>query len=100
MPHFEDLIQDPENRAVARVVTAGNKLGRPFTVAPGVPADRVEALRAAFLAMLKDPDFQKEAAACASSFSRSSHQELKKVINELFATPDHLKERARKYFNN
>ena len=61
VPHFEDLIKDPEDRAVARVVTAGNRLGRPFTVAPGVPAERVEALRAAFLAMLKDPEFLKDA---------------------------------------
>lgn len=100
VPNFEDLIQDPENRAVARVVTAGNKLGRPFTVAPGVPADRVEALRAAFLAMLKDPEFLKDAEALRIEVQPVSHQELKKVIDDLFATPDHLKERARKYFNN
>jgi tripartite-type tricarboxylate transporter receptor subunit TctC len=99
VPHFEDLIADPENRAVARVVTAGNKLGRPFTVAPGVPADRVEALRAAFIAMLKDPEFQKDADALRIEVQPVAHQELKRIIDELFATPDHLKERARKYFN-
>lgn len=99
VPHFEDLIADPENRAVARVVTAGNKLGRPFTVAPGVPADRVEALRAAFVAMLKDPEFQKDADALRIEVQPVAHQELKRIIDELFATPDHLKERARKYFN-
>lgn len=99
VPHFEDLIADPENRAVARVVTVGNKLGRPFTVAPGVPADRVEALRAAFIAMLKDPEFQKDADALRIEVQPVAHQELKRIIDELFATPDHLKERARKYFN-
>ena len=99
VPHFEELIQDPADRAVAKVVTAGNRLGRPFTVAPGVPADRVEALRAAFLAMLKDPEFLKDAASLAIEVQPVSHQELKQVIDELFATPDNLKQRARKYFN-
>jgi tripartite-type tricarboxylate transporter receptor subunit TctC len=68
-------------------------------VAPGVPADRVEALRAAFLAMLKDPEFLKDAASLAIEVQPVSHQELKQVIDELFATPDNLKQRARKYFN-
>lgn len=99
VPHFEDLITNPEDRAVARVVTAGGRLGRPFTVAPGVPADRVEALRAAFVAMLKDPEFLKDAESLRIEPQPISHQELKKVIDDLFATPDHLKQRARKYFN-
>jgi tripartite-type tricarboxylate transporter receptor subunit TctC len=100
VPHFNDLIKDPEDRAVAAVVTAGNRLGRPFTFAPGVPADRVEAMRAAFVAMLKDPEFLKDAASLNIEVQPVSHQELKQVIDELFATPDHLKVRARKYFNN
>ena len=100
VPHFNDLISDPEDRAVAAVVTAGNRLGRPFTFAPGVPADRVAAMRAAFVAMLKDPEFLKDAAALNIEVQPVSHQELKQVIDELFATPDHLKVRARKYFNN
>lgn len=99
VPHFEDLIKDPADRAVARVVTAGNRLGRPFTVAPDVPAERVEALRSAFLAMLKDPDFLKDAQSLRIEVQPVSHQDLKKVIDDLFATPDDMKERARKYFN-
>jgi tripartite-type tricarboxylate transporter receptor subunit TctC len=99
VPHFLDLIQDPEDRAVARVVTSGGSLGRPFTVAPGVPADRVAALRTAFNDMLKDPEFIKDAASLRIELQPIPHEELKRVIDELFATPDHLKQRARKYFN-
>ncbi len=99
VPHFLELIQNPEDRAVARVVTAGGSLGRPFTVAPGVPADRVAALRTAFNDMLKDPEFIKDATSMRIELQPIPHQDLKKVIDDLFATPDHLKERARKYFN-
>ena len=99
VPHFLEMIQNPEDRAVARVVTSGGSLGRPFTVAPGVPTDRVAALRTAFTDMLKDPEFIKDATSMRIELQPISHQELKKVIDDLFATPDHLKERARKYFN-
>ncbi len=99
VPHFLEMIQNPEDRAVARVVTSGGSLGRPFTVAPGVPADRVAALRTAFTDMLKDPEFIKDATSMRIELQPISHQELKKVIDDLFATPDQLKERARKYFN-
>ncbi|MDP2357661.1 MAG: tripartite tricarboxylate transporter substrate-binding protein [Beijerinckiaceae bacterium] len=99
VPHFLELIENPEDRAVARVVTSGGSLGRPFTVAPGVPAERVAALRTAFTDMLKDPEFIKDATSLRIELQPISHQELKKVIDDLFATPDHLKERARKYFN-
>ena len=99
VPHFLELIQNPEDRAVARVVTTGGSLGRPFAVAPGVPADRVAALRAAFDKMLKDPEFIQDATKLRIELQPISHQELKKVIDDLFATPDHLKQRARKYFN-
>ncbi|MDB5570692.1 MAG: Tripartite-type tricarboxylate transporter, receptor component TctC [Hyphomicrobiales bacterium] len=99
VPHLDDLITDPENRQVARVVTAGNRLGHPFAVAPGVPMERVEALRAAFVKMMDDPEFRKEAAAVDIDLQPVSPAELKKTIDDLFAVPDHLKQRARKYFN-
>ena len=98
VPHFEDLLKTPEDRQVLRVVTAGSDLGRPFAVAPGVPADRVKALRDAFVAMTKDPEFLKEAAALRLEVAPVSHERLKEVIDNLFAVPDNLKQRAAKYF--
>ncbi len=99
VPHLDDLITDPENKQVARVVTAGNRLGHPFAVAPDVPQDRVTALRAAFVKMMDDPDFKKEAAAVDIDLQPVSPAELKQVIDDLFAVPEHLKQRAKKYFN-
>lgn len=98
VPHFEDLLKNADDRAVLRVVTAGSDLGRPFAVAPGVPAERVKALRSAFVAMTKDPEFLKEAAALKLPVTPVSHERLKEVIDNLFAVPDHLKQRAAKYF--
>ena len=98
VPRLEEVIRNPEDRQVARVVTTGNRLGHPFAVAPGVPEERVAALRAAFLAMTKDPDFIKEANASEIELAPISPDQLKQVIDDLFAVPDALKKRARKYF--
>ena len=40
-----------------RVLAGTSEIGRSILVPPGVPAERVAALRAAFAAMLKDPQF-------------------------------------------
>jgi tripartite-type tricarboxylate transporter receptor subunit TctC len=98
VPKLEEIITDPQDRKVAQVVTTGNRLGHPFAVAPGVPEDRVAALRKAFTQMLADPDFVKEATAAQIEIDAVTPEELKEVIDELFAVPDDLKQRARKYF--
>jgi len=99
VPHFEDLLTNPDDRQILRLVTAGSDLGRPFAVAPGVPGERVKALRDAFAAMMKDPEFLKEAQALRLEIAPVSPERLKEVIDNLFAVPDQLKQRATKYFN-
>lgn len=98
VPELDDVIPDANNRLVARVVTSGNRLGYPFTVMPGVPAERVAALRTAFVAMTKDPEFLKEAAAAQIDIHPISPQRMQETIDALFAVPEPLKQRARRYF--
>ena len=52
---------DPEHKRMFEIVFTDQVMGRPFVVAPGVPADRVAALRAAFDATMKDATFLAEA---------------------------------------
>jgi len=99
VPSFEELIKNEEDRLVARVITTGGRLGRPFTFAPEVPADRVAAVRKAFVAMLKDPEFISDTQKLNLEIDPISHEEMKQVIDELFAVPDNLKARAAKFFN-
>ncbi|MCY4486958.1 MAG: tripartite tricarboxylate transporter substrate-binding protein [Deltaproteobacteria bacterium] len=48
-------------RSMSKVIFASGQFGRPFAVAPGVPADRVKILRDAYAAALNDPDLAAEA---------------------------------------
>ena len=62
VPLMVDLAPNETARAVFELVTITGELGRPFLTAPDVPADRVKALRDAFDATMKDPEFLAEAA--------------------------------------
>lgn len=99
VPHLEDLIKDTTDRQVFKVVTAGAQLGHPFAMAPGVPADRLEAVRKAFMEMLKSPEFIKEAIAAQIEIDPVEPNEMREVVQELFATPAEVRARARKYFD-
>ena len=50
-----DLVKTPEQREVLRIVFAGQVMGRPFLAPPGVPAERLAALRKAFMDTMRDP---------------------------------------------
>jgi tripartite-type tricarboxylate transporter receptor subunit TctC len=99
VPHMEDIIKNKDDLAVFKVVTAGAQLGHPFAMAPGVPADRLAAVRKAFAEMMKSPEFLKEAAAAQIDVDFVDPDEMKQVVSELFATPQEVRDRARKYFD-
>ena len=56
-----DLAKTDEQRQMLTLVFARQALGRPFLAPPGVPADRVAALRKAFMDTMKDKEFLAEA---------------------------------------
>ena len=62
VPLVLDLAKTPEQKQILTLVFARQALGRPFLAPPGVPADRLEALRKAFMDTMKDPEFLAEAA--------------------------------------
>jgi tripartite-type tricarboxylate transporter receptor subunit TctC len=57
VPTLTELMLTDEGRTVARVVAGMAEIGRSILTTPGVPDDRLAALRTAFQDMLKDPDF-------------------------------------------
>lgn len=57
IPSVFDLAKTEEDRQVLEVHFHQQLLSRPFATPPGVPADRLGALRAAFQATMKDAEF-------------------------------------------
>jgi tripartite-type tricarboxylate transporter receptor subunit TctC len=98
VPSLDDLVTNAQDKQVVDVVTAGDRLGHPFATSPGVPGDRVDALRKAFADMLEDPDFRREAAAVRKEIDPVGVAGIEAAITRAFdASPD-AKQRARKYF--
>src|SRR4029450_3819140 len=57
LPRMVDLAKSEDNRKVLEIFATSSVVGRSFLAPPGVPKERVDELRSAFMAMVKDADF-------------------------------------------
>jgi hypothetical protein len=71
-------------------------LGRSFITTPGVPADRLAALRKAFDQTMADPEFLAEAKKINLDVKPLGHAELAAAAMEILSTPPDLIEKAKK----
>lgn len=75
-------IAPQDKRSVFEFYGLSNSLGRVFVAPPGVPEDRLQALREALLAVLKDPEFIKLAAERDIDPHAVEHEELEKLASD------------------
>jgi tripartite-type tricarboxylate transporter receptor subunit TctC len=61
VPLIMDMTNDPIAKAAMTLVFADQEIGRPVAAPPGIPKDRAEALKTAFMDTMKDPAFLDEA---------------------------------------
>ena len=95
VPNALDLAKSEEDRALIRLFVGPWYYGRPFLAPPGVPADRLAALRSAFMAMHKDPAFLAEADKIQLNVRPINGAQIAKTIGRIYATPTSVIERAR-----
>jgi tripartite-type tricarboxylate transporter receptor subunit TctC len=100
VPLIGDLATSDEQRQILRVHLAGQALGRPFFTSPGVPADRKAALRAAFDATMKDPDFVAEITRVKLEVNPASGAEIDRLLAEVYAMPKDVLEKAKQAVRN
>ena len=87
VPLLMDLGKTDRDRAMLRFISAGTAFSRAFVTTQEVPADRLAALRAAFDATMKDPEFLAEADKINMDLSPSTGAEVQKIVADLIATP-------------
>ena len=95
VPLVMDIARTPAQRQVFEILMGMKALGRPYFVAPGVPADRTEALRAAFMATMNDPDFLEEAKLALGPIDPTSGADMERIIANLYALPPEIVATAR-----
>jgi tripartite-type tricarboxylate transporter receptor subunit TctC len=96
-PAIGEMVESADERRIIELVLSGGELGRPFAVAPGVPPERVAALRAAFDAVMRDPDFLAEAAALNFDVAPIGGEALQGIVERVVNTPKDLAGRAKHF---
>jgi tripartite-type tricarboxylate transporter receptor subunit TctC len=62
LPRMVDLAKNADDRRLLEIFASPSLVGRSFVAPPGLPKDRVDELRTAFTAVVKDPEFVAEVA--------------------------------------
>jgi hypothetical protein len=96
VPLLMDLAANAEDRELLRLLSASTSVGRPIFTTPDVPAERVEALRRAFGAMVSDPTFLAQARKENFEIDAVSGETLQKLVAEIVAMPAAQGERLKK----
>lgn len=90
VPLVLDLAKTPEQRQILEVIVSGQPMGRPYVAPPGVPADRVKALREAFNTMMKDKDFIAEAVKGDIELELVTGETVEKIVARVAAMPKEI----------
>jgi tripartite-type tricarboxylate transporter receptor subunit TctC len=94
VPSALDLIDDAQNRQVMELILIRQEAGRPFAAPPGAPADRVAALRQAFIETLADPDFIAAAEKEQLEIEPMTGAAIAVMLAKAYAAPKAIVERA------
>ena len=92
VPLVMDMTKDPKERAALKLIFGRQSVARPYATAPGVPADRVAALRKAFDDTMKDPAFLSDAEKTKLEVQPVSGEEVQELVTEIYqSSPDVVK---------
>lgn len=95
VPLLVDLAANAEDREVLRLISASTTLGHPVVAPPGVPAERVAALRAAFNNAMRDPNVLADAEKQHRSIRPVTGEALQKIVADVLSSPQKVRDRAR-----
>ena len=93
-PSVEDAARTPEERLLIELVVSGTQFGRPLAT-NAAPADRVAALRSAFAATMKDPEFLAEAQALNFEVDPVLGEKMQAIVEKVLATPKEVATKAK-----
>ena len=85
-----EIAKTEAERQMLKIVLAPTLAGRPFAAPPGVPADRAAALRAAFMAMVKDKAFLDDAAKARIEVQPTAGPDIDALLREVSKTPPEI----------
>ena len=94
VPLADDLLKNPDDKAVLDLIVLPQEFGRPFIAPPGTPPDRMAIYRQAFQAMLKDPQFLAEAKTQRILIEAMDDKEIQALLTRAYTAPKAIHDRA------
>ncbi|HWF94332.1 MAG TPA: hypothetical protein VG291_05175 [Xanthobacteraceae bacterium] len=86
-PSILEVARDADQRAALKLILSRQMMARPYVAPPGIPPERLKALRAAFDATMTDPEFLADARRQDLEVRPLSGAEADALINEVYASP-------------
>jgi tripartite-type tricarboxylate transporter receptor subunit TctC len=87
IPLVKEMSSSEQGRRILEFIDSDSAIGWSVVAPPGVPSDRVAALREAFDQMVKDPKFLADAQTRHLDIVPSTGQELEPLVNRTLAIP-------------
>lgn len=95
VPTLKELVP-PNQHDIVEFLTASTPISRAFALPPGVPADRVAALRTAFAKTMKDPGFVAELKKHKLTLNPRTGEQVKALVDKIVNASPELVERVKK----
>jgi tripartite-type tricarboxylate transporter receptor subunit TctC len=95
IPLALDLAKTPEDRQMLELLCAPSATGYPSFMGPGVPKERVEAIRAAYAQTMKDPEFIEAVLKGGLDVDPIGAEEITDTVRGIYAMPMSAVERVR-----
>jgi tripartite-type tricarboxylate transporter receptor subunit TctC len=91
IPTFSEVIKNKDNQLAYNAWNASNEFARPFSLPPGAPKERLETLRRAFAATMKDPGFIADAKKSKLDLNYVSAEKIEKYVEQIYSMPAHVR---------
>lgn len=100
VPLMQDVTSDPTAKTALEFISAGASIGRALIAPPGIPPDRLAALRAAFDKVVSDPDLIADAKRRAIYLDPTPGVNVQITSDAIIHTPKDIVELTAKAFNS
>jgi tripartite-type tricarboxylate transporter receptor subunit TctC len=94
VPLIMDFAKTKEQRQIFKMIFARQTMGRPYAAPPGVPADRLAALRKAFMDTMTDENFLNTAEQNKFEINPVDGEKLEALVKRVYQTPPEVVKKA------
>ena len=96
VPLVKDFVTNDDDKKALDVIFMSTILARPYIAPPGMPAERVQALRTAFMETMRDPEFLAETNRMDLTIAPTSGEEMDRIVRENYGMPENIILKVRK----